>query len=60
MFVLVKFEKLMGNPVKNIIQIFRPKDWYSSKATGLAGLLFLFALSIAIQIVNAFGLTKFQ
>lgn len=49
MFVLVKFEKLMGNPVKNIIQIFRPKDWYSSKATGLAGLLFLFALKFELK-----------
>ena len=49
MFVLVKFEKLMGNPAKNIIQIFRPKDWYSSKATGLAGLLFLFALKFELK-----------
>lgn len=36
--------------LKNKLQIFRPKDWYSSKATGLAGLLFVFALKFNLGI----------
>jgi len=34
----------MPKNLNAFFQIFRLKDWYSSKATGLAGLLFLYAL----------------